>query len=214
MKYIRLFEAWDDRPESEWDREIREKREAKTSELMGYSINGQKVIATEAFEDCGLGFMLENKNVILVECYKSNRISLFTEDDYEYPDVYQNAVSDYDYNYDYKKWKNGDFKPIFNTKADAQTFLYLFKKEYGELESCKNIKIKLKYIFTPDIKEITPKELKQEDFNKFIGNKFILPKYGTFGNEEEYYIEKCEYEEKYGNKNISFDLIKDVDNKI
>ena len=216
MKYIKLFEAWNE--ESEWDREKREEKETKTKELMQYTINGLKVIGTESFESCGSGFELENKDVILVEWYSySNRITYYKFEDGDYhDDSYQDAASEYDYTYTYKKWKSGNFDPIFKTKNDAQTFMYLFKKYYSEYESYENVKIKLKYIFTPDVKETKRKEINESDFDQFIGKKFTFKEYGTFGDVENYEIKSIKFKEGIEKETIylSFDMESDSNKHI
>ena len=216
MKYIKLFEAWD--TESEWDRERREKKEAKQAELMKYTINGLKVIDIESFESRGSGFILENKDVILVEWLGDvkdhyDRISYYKYDGDEGYDeeTYQDAGSEYDYTYAYKRYKEGNFKPVFNTKADAQTFLHLFKQEYSTYEGYKQVTIKLKYIFTPDKKDSVRVDVKESDFQKFIGRKFVLRKYRYTGKDVNYEIKEVHFDNKFENSiHLYFDLENDL----
>lgn len=50
-------------------------------------------------------------------------------------------------------------------------------KEFGSYESYEKLKLKAKYILTADVKEVKKNEVKNSDFDKFIGKEFILPEY-------------------------------------
>ena len=121
MKWIKLFDSFEQ--ESEWSKEQRQIKDDKKRTLMQYSINGSKVIFTEGFEDIGCGFGLENGDIFIVN-YSSPRIALHRYDEINY----QYVNSDYSYNSAYNNWKEGNFTPLFNTKQDAQTFVYLFNE--------------------------------------------------------------------------------------
>lgn len=200
MKYLKIYESWDS--ETPWDKERREKEEAKIAELNKYTINGLKVIDTESFESIGSGFVLENKDVILIEWYGADRnyydrIIYYKYDDGGYDEeTYQDAGSEWDYTYTYKKYKEGDFLPVFKTKADAQTFLHLFKLEYSKYEGYKNITIKLKYIVTPDKKDPVKIDVKESDFQRFMNKKFILRKYRYTGNDVNYEIKEIDFDNR------------------
>ena len=145
---------------NEWDEYSRKKKELKKQELSQYTINGHKVIGINAIESVGEGFELDNNDFILINTLGDvdrniDTIYLYRieDPDYGYDEVKrQGCASNYDleraYNYCFKY----NEEPIFNTKMDAKTFLYLCNKEFSEHEGFEKMKIKLDFVYTLDMK--------------------------------------------------------------
>ena len=133
-----------------------ETTDEEKKELNGYFINNSKVSDLCYIEDIGYGFIMEDNNCIVIDCFKyKDIISLWKYDvDFVTPCYIlvsgQDAGGEYEYNSVATKYQKNILKPVFQTKMDAITFMYLFKKKYSSYSFYPGIKAKLKYIFTPD----------------------------------------------------------------
>ena len=89
--------------------------------------------------------------------------------------------------------------------------MHLFKQEYHDYEGYNQVTIKLKYLFTPDKKDPVKVEVKESDFQKFIGRKFVLRKYKYTGKDVNYEIKEVHFDNKFENSiHLHFDLEDDL----
>lgn len=186
MKYLKLFENFDN-----WESERLADLAAKKAELSQYSINGSKIVALESIESAGSGFLTEDNKIYIIDINDTSKIVLWgTDEDGNYDELNsQKAGSDIDFIFTAEYAKKGILEPIFNTKRDAETFMFLFKKEFSDYESYESkLKVKLKFIYTSDYK-IKERNIKKEDFDKFKGRKFKIKEYGSYGEELEFMVE-------------------------
>jgi hypothetical protein len=195
---------------NDWEENSSKIKELKKQELSKYTINGHKVIGIYGIESVGEGFELENNDVILINTLGDadrsvDTIYLYRIEDPEwgYDEVKrQSCGSNYDLERAYNIYIKYNEQPIFNTKIDAKTFLYLCNKEFSKHEGYEKMKIKLDYIYTLDMK---PKKViipSENTLNNYKGLKINI--------DGEFFISEIELKntfDDYYQLSISFEMV-------